>query len=155
MSIAIALHLLAVVIWVGGMFFAYMALRPVATQLLESEQRLRLWHGTFKRFFPWVWASIVLLLATGFIMIHLLGGMGGIEGVGIHVHIMMLIAIFMMLIFMHVYFNSFKKLSWSVAEHDWIAGAEALNQIRKLILLNLTLGLIVVVIASAGRYLAL
>ena len=35
MAIAIPLHLLAAVIWVGGMFFAYMALRPVAASLLE------------------------------------------------------------------------------------------------------------------------
>lgn len=155
MSIALTLHLLAAVIWVGGMFFAYHALRPAAANLLASEQRLNLWCDVFRRFFPWVWVSIAILLVTGFIMIHLLGGMGGITGVGIHVHIMMLIGIFMMLIFMHVYFNPFKKLKWSVAEHDWIAGADSLNQIRKLVLLNLVLGIIVIVIATAGHYLSI
>ena len=43
MAIAIALHLLAAVIWVGGMFFAYMALRPAAASLLEPPLRLPLW----------------------------------------------------------------------------------------------------------------
>lgn len=32
MSLALALHVLAVVVWVGGMFFAYMTLRPVAAE---------------------------------------------------------------------------------------------------------------------------
>jgi len=85
-------------------------------------------------------------------MIHLLGGMGGVDGVGVHVHIMLLTGIFMMLIFMHVFFNPFKKLKWAVAEHDWITGRNALTQIRKLVLLNLLLGLVTIVIGASGRY---
>jgi len=42
MVVAIPLHFLATVIWVGGMFFAYMALRSVAASLLEPAQRLPL-----------------------------------------------------------------------------------------------------------------
>ncbi len=52
MGIAISLHLLASVIWVGGMFFAFMFLRPAAANLLEAEQRFPLWANVFKRFFP-------------------------------------------------------------------------------------------------------
>ncbi len=152
MMIALPLHLLAAVIWVGGMFFAYTALRPAAVELLTQEQRLPLWAGVLKTFFNWVWLSIITLLVTGGWMIPLLGGMGGVDGVGIHVHIMLLIGIFMMLIFMHVFFNPFKKLKWAVAEHDWIAAGTALSQIRKLVMLNLILGIITVVIASSGRY---
>lgn len=152
MSFAIPLHLLAAVIWVGGMFFAYMVLRPTAASLLPPEQRLPLWSNVFKLFFVWVWIALVTLLVTGFWMIHLLGGMGGVDGVGVHVHIMLLIGVFMMLIFMHVYFNPFKKLKWAVAEQDWIAGRNALTQIRQLVLLNLVLGLITVVVGASGRY---
>lgn len=152
MGVAIPLHLLSAVIWVGGMFFAYMVLRPTAAVQLPPEQRLPLWTQVFRLFFIWVWVAIVTLLLTGFWMIHLLGGMGGVDGVGIHVHIMLLIGIFMMLIFMHVYFNPFKKLRWAVAEHDWIAGRNALTQIRKLVLLNLVLGLITIVVGASGRY---
>lgn len=43
MTLAITLHLLATVIWVGGMFFAYMALRPVAGSLLKPPNRQTLW----------------------------------------------------------------------------------------------------------------
>jgi uncharacterized membrane protein len=150
MPIAIALHLLAAVVWVGGMFFAYIALRPVAAAQFEPPIRLRLWSAVFKRFFPWVIASIIALLGSGFWMISLLGGMAAI---GIHVHIMLLIGIIMMLVFFHVYFGPFKKLNNSIITEDWPTGGTALNQIRKLILLNLALGLLVIIIASAGRYL--
>lgn len=149
MSILIPLHLLAALVWVGGMFFAYVVLRPTAAGLLPPEQRLPLWSEVFKLFFVWVWPAIITLLITGFWMIHMLGGMGG---VGFHVHIMLLTGIFMMLIFMHVYFNPFKKLKWAVAEHDWITGRNNLTKIRKLILLNLIVGLITVIIGASGRY---
>ncbi|MFW5451602.1 MAG: CopD family protein [Methylophagaceae bacterium] len=150
MPITIALHLLAAVVWVGGMFFAYVALRPVAAAQFEPPLRLRLWSAVFKRFFPWVIVSIIALLGSGFWMISLLGGMAAI---GTHVHIMLLIGIIMMLVFFHVYFGPFKKLNTSIIIEDWPTGSAALNQIRKLILLNLALGLLVIIIASAGRYL--
>ncbi|MEK7716744.1 MAG: hypothetical protein AAB322_03200, partial [Pseudomonadota bacterium] len=70
MSIAISLHLLATIIWVGGMFFAYMALRPVAATLLPPAQRMPLWVQTFARFFPWVWAAVIILPATGYWMLY-------------------------------------------------------------------------------------
>jgi len=146
--LAITLHLLAAVIWVGGMFFAYMALRPAAG-VLEAPMRLTLWSLTFKRFFPWVWVSAITLFATGFSLIKLYGGMGA---VGIHVHIMLLIAIIMMLMFMHVFFAPHKKLARAVAAQDWETGAKALNQIRLLISINLMLGIVVTIVGSAGQY---
>ncbi len=146
--LAITFHLLAAVIWVGGMFFAYMALRPAAG-VLEPPMRLTLWSRTFKRFFPWVWLSAITLFATGFWLIKLYGGMGA---VGPHVHIMLLIAIIMMLMFMHVFFAPHKRLGRAVENQDWAAAAKDLNQIRLLISINLMLGLLVTVVGSAGQY---
>lgn len=150
MIFAIALHLLSSVIWVGGMFFAYMALRPVAGSLLEAPIRLTLWSQVFQRFFPWVWASVIILLASGLWMtIKVFGGMAA---VGIHIHIMLTLGLVMMLLFMHIFFSPYKKLQRAVIAKEWEAGGKALNQIRQLIAINLTIGLIVVVVASAGRY---
>ncbi|MCX4188891.1 CopD family protein [Methylophaga sp. OBS3] len=152
MGIAISLHILASVIWVGGLWFAFMHLRPAAAILLAPEHRLPLWANIFSRFFPWVWASIITIIVTGGYMIIRLGGFGGVDGVGMHVHIMLLLGILMMLLFMHVFFNPYRKLKWAVAEHDWITGADALDKIRKFVRANLILGLIVIVIGSSGRY---
>ena len=150
MIFAIALHLLSSVIWVGGMFFAYVVLRPVAGSLLEAPIRLTLWSQVFQRFFPWVWASVIILLATGLWMtIKVFGGMAA---VGPHIHIMLTLGLVMMLLFMHVFFSPYKKLQRAVIAKEWEAGGKALNQIRQLIAINLTIGLVVVAVASAGRY---
>lgn len=153
MGTALSLHLLASVIWVGGMFFAFMFLRPAAVAKLTAEQRLPLWTNVFQRFFPWVWASLLTILVTGFLMIFMLGGFGGVDGVGMHVHIMLLLGILMMLLFMHIFFNPFKKLKWAVAEHDWITAGSELDKIRKFIRVNLILGLVIIVVAGYGQYL--
>jgi len=152
MSIAITLHLLAVVVWVGGMFFAYMALRPVAATLLEPSLRLPLWSQTFARFFPWVWASVILLPATGYWMI--LNVFGGFANLAVYIHIMQGVGIVMTLIFLHVYFAPYRRLRQAVSAGDFAAGSKQLGIIRKLIGINLILGMALIVVASSGRYLA-
>jgi len=151
MKIAILLHVLGVVVWVGGMFFAYMALRPAAAQLLDPPPRLRLWEGTFARFFPWVWISVTLILASGFYLIWLLGG---IATVPVHVHAMLGLGILMMAIFFHVFFVPYRRLRRFVAAQEWKAAGAALGQIRMLVGANLVLGLITVAVATVGSLLA-
>ena len=68
LALLAALHALAAVVWVGGMFFAYMVLRP-ATGPLAAPMRLQLWQRVLGRFFPWVWASVAVHLATGYGML--------------------------------------------------------------------------------------
>ena len=78
--------------------------------------------------------------------------LGGMENVGIHVHIMLGLGILMMMLFLHIYFAPYRRLKQAIAENDWEMGAAKLNQIRILIKTNLILGLVVVSIATAGRY---
>lgn len=151
MSLAISLHLLSVVIWVGGMFFAYMALRPVAASLLQPPQRLPLWSAVFRRFFPWVWAAVVLLPATGYWMI--LGPLGGFSTQPLYIHLMQGLGIVMILIFLHVYFAPYRRLNRALAQSDLPAAGKALGQIRILIGVNMSIGLLVVTIVGVGRWL--
>lgn len=150
MSVALALHVLSVVIWVGGMFFAYMALRPVAATVLEPPQRLTLWAGVFGRFFPWVWGAIITILVSGYWM--LLGPFGGFANAPVFVHIMNGLGLIMMLIFMHVYFAPYPKLRKAVAAQSWAEGGKALAQIRVMVGINTLIGVITVLIAAGGRY---
>ena len=150
MEIALLLHLLGVVVWVGGMFFAYMALRPVAATVLEPPQRLSLWAGVFGKFFPWVWLSIALILGSGVYMWMALG----FASAPLYVLAMLVLGVVMMLIFAHVFFAAFKKLKRAVAEQAWSTGGASLAQIRMLIGINLSLGLITIVVAILGRALA-
>ena len=61
MATAISLHVLAAIVWIGGMFFALLVLRPSAGPL-EPPDRLALWRRVFARFFAWVWISLALLI---------------------------------------------------------------------------------------------
>lgn len=145
MSIAIALHLIAAVIWVGGMFFAYVVLRPAAGRLLEPPLRLELWSHVFRRFFPWVWASIGILIATGVWLMFI-----GITG--IHVHIMATLAVVMIALFLHLNFAPVKRLHRAVIREDWADAGEQLDKIRQFVGINLCIGLLVLLIGSSGRY---
>jgi len=148
MNVFLFLHVLGVVVWVGGMFFAYMALRPAAAEILEAPERLPLWKGTLRRFFSWVWVSVALILLSGFGMIARLGGFAAQRW---YVHAMVGIGVVMTLIFAHVFFAPYGRLKRYVAAREWQAAAGALNQIRILVAINLVLGLIVVAIATLGR----
>ena len=142
-NILVMLHVLAVVIWVGGMLFAHMQLRPIAASQLEPPVRLNLWVGVFGRFFPWVWASIFIILVTGFWIINIYGGF---KGLGMHINVMMTMGIVMMLIFFHVFFAPYKKLKLAVAAKDWPAAGAKLAQIRTLIGINMVLGVLTIAI---------
>jgi len=151
MGIALMLHLLSAVVWVGGMFFAYMALRPVAAAQLQPPQRQALWVGVFRKFFPWVYAAIAVILASGYWMVLVF--YGGFAAVGLHVHLMIWAGYVMMLIFLYVFFVPFRRLQRAVAAESWQEGGGALARIRVLIGVNLAIGLLVVAVASGGRYL--
>jgi uncharacterized membrane protein len=149
MIVGLAFHIVAAVIWVGGMFFAYAALRP-GIGALEPAVRLPLWHRVFSRFFPWVWLSIAALLASGFSMVFL--GFGGFATVGAYVRVMMALGIVMMVIYTYLYFVPWQRFRRAVSTGDWPAAHKHLSQIRLLIGLNLVLGLATVVIGASGRY---
>ncbi|MBU0603067.1 MAG: CopD family protein [Gammaproteobacteria bacterium] len=143
------LHVAAITLWVGGMFFAYVCLRPVAALELEPPARLRLWRGVFGRFFPWVWAAVIATFATGLAMMLAVG----MKNAPVHWHLMFGVGLGMMLIFMHVYFAPYKRLLRAVDAADWPAGGAALAQIRKLVALNTLLGFVTIALATAGRLL--
>lgn len=147
LMLLITLHLLSAVVWVGGMFFAYMALRPAAVAVLEAPVRLRLWEATFARFFPWVWLAVLLLLGTGlWMMFAYLGGMKTAP----YIHAMFGIGLVMMAMYAHIFFAPFKRMRLAIAAEDFAEAGRRLGQIRMLIGINLILGLVVVAIASAG-----
>jgi uncharacterized membrane protein len=151
MFILVALHILAAVVWVGGMFFAHLMLRPAAAQLLEPSMRLDLWRGVFERFFPWVWLAVILLPLTGYWMIF--GYLGGMANIGWHINIMQALGIIMILLYLHLYFAPYRRLRRELNAGDVEKGVRSLNQIRAIVTINLVLGLTVIVVATAGRHL--
>ena len=140
MQFARWLHVMGVVVWVGGMFFAHMALRP-AVQSLAPPERLPLLAATLSRFIAWVAVAIVAILASGFAMIAMM------DSVRLHVHAMTAVGLAMMAIYAYLVAVPLRILRAGVAAKDWPRAAPAVQRIRQLVAVNLVLGIVVIAIA--------
>ncbi len=141
------LHVLAAVIWVGGMFFAYQILRPVAASLLEAEVLLSLWKKVFQRFFPWVWVIIFVLPLSGYFI--LFQRFQGFAHAPIYIHLMHTLGLVMIIIYLVLFFRPFKRLTQQVSAKNWPEAKIQLASIRRLVGFNTLIGLITIAIASS------
>jgi uncharacterized membrane protein len=143
------LHLLSIIVWVGGMVFAQFFLRP-AVAALEPPVRLRLMHHVLGRFFNAVLAASLLALASGVWMLGRVAKQvvqgGGSFQMPLAWTVMAVLGVLMVAIFMHIRFALYQRLSRAVAAADGPAGATALAQIRTWVMVNLGLGVLVVVV---------
>ena len=137
----LAVHVLCAVIWVGGMFFAYVVLRP-SMSVLEPIQRIALHTQIYRRFFLVVWHAMPLILLSGFVV--LFGFYGGMEFVGWNVHLMMLLGLIMSAVFLLIFFGPYARFRRTT---DRTVAAASIDRIRKLIGINLVLGIVTVVVA--------
>ncbi len=147
MSIARWLHVLGVVVWVGGMFFAHMALRPAALSL-PPPQRLPLLSATLDRFVAWVGVAIVLIVGSG---VALIGAAGGMGAVGPAVHAMTGLGAVMIIVYAFIALRPLRHLRAAVAAADWPRAAAAMTLVRRLVGVNLVLGLVTLTIAILGH----
>ncbi|WP_223463187.1 MULTISPECIES: CopD family protein [unclassified Pseudomonas] len=145
-SLIYSLHVLAALVWVGGMFFAWMVLRPAAITALEGPARLKLWVEVFQGFFRWVWVAVVLLPVSGVGMLNL--HFTGFENAPRYVQVMMGLYVVMTALFIRIQALMLPELRTAVAGQDWPAGAAVLGRIRRLVGINLLVGLAVVAIAA-------
>ncbi|MBV9784990.1 MAG: CopD family protein [Acidisphaera sp.] len=140
-DLLLALHLLGVVTWVGGMLFAYIVLRP-SLAVLPPPSRIALHRQVFRRFFLVVWHAMPLVLLSGYAM--LFGYLGGFAGAPWNINVMHLLGLIMAAIFLAVVFGP-----WAAMRRgDDEAAPASIERIRQLILANLVLGLIVIVVAT-------
>lgn len=141
------IHLLSIIAWVGGMIFAHFALRP-AVAALPPPERLALMHATLGRFFGIVLAAAILSLVSGLWMIgnvaRQISQAGGQFQMPLGWTVMAALGIVMLLLFGHIRYALYRRMSRAVAAQQWPAAADALAAIRKLVLLNLCLGVLAV-----------
>ena len=147
MQIARWLHLTGVVVWVGGMFFAHAALRPSAAALAPP-LRLPLLAATLSRFFVWAGLSVAVILLTGAWMAH---AMGGYRAMGLAVQAMTGLGLVMALVYGYIVTVPYRALRDAVAASQWEAGGAAMGSVRRLVLVNLVLGLLTIAVAVLGR----
>jgi uncharacterized membrane protein len=136
-------HVLAIIVWIGGMVFAHFFLRPAVAQL-EAPVRLRLMHDVLGRFFRAVLAAALLTLASGVWMLGRVAKQvvqsGGRFEMPLAWTVMAVLGVAMVAIFLYIRFVLYKKLGHAVAASDWGAGGAALAQIRTGVMVNLALG---------------
>lgn len=142
-------HVLSIIVWIGGMVFAHFFLRP-ATLTLEPPQRVRLMHDVLQRFFAAVSVAVVVVLGSGLWMIGRVARQaaqaGGSFAMPLDWTIMATLGLVMMALFGHIRFALFKRLQRAVAASDWATGGQALGSIRSLVGVNLALGVLIVAV---------
>ena len=145
-----AVHVLAVVVWVGGMVFAHFFLRP-AVATLPPPQRLPLMADVLGRYFAAVLGAAALTLASGLWMIGRLAKQavqsGGSFSMPPSWTVMAVVGVLMVLIFGHIRFVLYKRLKTAVQASDWPRGAEVLAALRRWVGVNLSLGVAVILVA--------
>jgi len=139
-GLVLAVHILGVMIWVGGMFFGMLVLRP-GMVVLPAAERLTLHAEVFRRFFRVVWHAMPAILLTGYLM--LFGLYGGFAGVDWSVHVMHLLGLVMAATFVAIVFGPYARFRADPS-------AVSVEAIRKLVMVNLALGLITVAVAAIG-----
>jgi len=142
LNLLLALHLIGVVAWVGGMAFALLVLRP-SLAVLEPPQRLALHREVFRRFFRMIWHVMPLVLLSGYAM--LFGYLGGFAHAAWPVHVMHLLGLVMAVVFLAIYFGPWRAMRQAPS-------AEAVGRIRRLVMVNLLLGVLTLIIAAFAAF---
>lgn len=143
------LHLLAAVLWVGGMLVMLLAVRPSAVAVLEPPLRLAFMAQVLGRFFGWVWLVVAALPLSGYGLVFIL--YGSLQQAPHHVQAMQWLGWLMIAIFVALQWP-YRRLQAALAAGEPPRGAAALERIRQGVTLNAVLGVTLSVIAVAGRY---
>ena len=149
-AIAIIVHLVAINIWVGGMFFIIMVLGKVVATLEIPEQH-SFWQHVLKRFFFWVWLAVIILLTSGMGMI--LYRYGGPAMTPAYVLLMASLGILMAVVFFIIYFVFYQNFQRDLNNGNMEGSRHQLRIIRYLGIINMVLGFCVVIVIGGGPFL--
>lgn len=147
------IHLLSVIVWIGGMVFAQFFLRPAVAKL-EAPERVRLMHEVLGRFFNAVLLAAGLALGSGVWMIGRMARQMAQSGVKFNMPIewmvMSVLGLLMLGIFAYIRFVLYQRLTRAVTAAAWPAGGATLASIRTWVTVNLVIGVVIVVITLLG-----
>ncbi|MGL4231597.1 MAG: CopD family protein [Casimicrobium sp.] len=147
------LHVLAIILWIGGMIYTLFFLRP-AVASLDGPARVKLMHDVLARFFKAVLWAATIAVGSGIWMLGRVAKQtvqaGGSFSMPTEWIVMAALGILMFLIFGHIRFALFKRLQRAVAASDWAAGGIALNTIRQWVMINLGIGIVIVCVTLIG-----
>ncbi len=147
------IHLLSIIVWIGGMTFAHFFLRP-AVAALEAPERVRLMHAVLGRFFNAVLVAGGLALGSGLWMMGRIARQTVQAGVKLNLPLewmaMTVLGVVMLAIFGYTRFVLYPRLTRAVTAAAWPAGDAALASIRTWLMVNLAIGVVVVAVTLLG-----
>ncbi len=148
-----ALHLLAVVAWVGGMAFTLFCLRPAAA-VLEPPARVTLMHAAMRRFIALITAAAAIAFVSGVAMVGIAWSASARAGLAFNMpldwYAMVALFFFMLAVFAHVRVVLFPRLARAVTAQRWADGAAALAAMRWDVTINLVIGIFIIVFVRLG-----
>lgn len=143
-SFALLLHVLAVAFWVGGMGFAYVALRPALAESLEPPQRLVLFEGVMRRFLAGVLIAILVILASGGYLMMMSAPRAAI-------HAMAALGLVMVAVFGYLRLRIYPAMCRAIVDKAWPVAGAAAAVVRRLVAVNLVLGIVTIAVAVLWR----
>jgi uncharacterized membrane protein len=148
------LHVLSIIVWIGGMIYTLFFLRP-SLGSLEPPQRVKLMHDVLARFFKAVLVVSTVAVVSGLWMIGRVARetvqAGGSFAWPMSWIVMTALGVLMFAIFGHIRFALYKRLQRAVAANDWPEGGKALEKIRIWVTVNLVIGIAIIVVVFLVR----
>lgn len=141
-GLVLAVHLISMAAWVGGMIYALVVVRR-ALAVLDPAPRMQVHLIALKRFFLVVWHAVAGSILTGYAMIVF--AYGGFAHLHWSINVMNLLGLLMTAVFLFLFFGPYRKLRRAIRPTP-----ELLGRVRTLVSVNLALGLAVIVVASVG-----
>lgn len=138
-----AIHLLSVVLWVGGMAFIMLVLRS-GLLTIEPTTRVKVQGALFRRFFRTVWHVMPIAVISGLLLLILSYNH---QPMPWPVMVMQTGGILMAAIFVGMFMVPNRRLQAKLA--DGTATAEDLVPVRRLVLLNLAIGTIILICVAS------
>ena len=148
--LAQGLHAITATLWIGGIFFAFMALRPAAQEVLQPRERLQLWRVAYRKFFRLVWLLITILITTGYYQLFF--RFGGFANSQPYLHLMHTIGLIMVAAFCYLYFSLYGKLCRLIDTEEISAASDTLKKMRPVMATNLFLGIVITAVGVCGPY---
>ncbi len=140
-------HVSSIILWLGGMIFAHVFLRPALATLAPPE-RMHLANNVLGRFFAAVLWAATLTLISGVWMIGRVAKTsvqaGGSFNMPLTWTVMASLGVLMVALFVHIRFVLYPRFRAAVASGDWAQAADRLARLRLWVGVNVVLGLTII-----------
>jgi uncharacterized membrane protein len=148
-AIAHAIHQLGALIWGGSLFFVRVIALPATSSIKAPMDRMRVRLAIYSRMFRWGWLGLLFFLGGGLWALRILG----LTKWPLHVQLMAGMAAAMVLLHLAGYLGLLLSMEVAVEQERLLHAAKNNFWIRKLIWVNLFLGLAAGILGAAGGYL--